>query len=305
MKSIRTQDAVGHALIHDLVRIVIGEVKDTPFRRGHVITEEDIPKLLDLGKEHIFVMEPEDEGFLHEEDVARALYNMAGGENMHDGPMAQGKIEAIADVDGLFKVDVDRLHAINSIGELTIVTRFNNTPVKVGDKLAGMRCIPLLLEEQQVEDAKKIASGKPLLNVKPFVRKTMGIVTTGSEVFEGRIKDAFTPIIEERCAEFGVNKAAGAEIIFCTGGMSVDPDDLTPGAIKRYADRIVTYGLPVLPGSMVCIAYCADGTPILGVPGGVLFSKPTAFDEILPRLVADDEITKEDCIRMGHGGFLG
>ena len=110
MKSIRTQDAVGHALIHDLVRIVIGEVKDTPFRRGHVITEEDIPKLLDLGKEHIFVMEPEDEGFLHEEDVARALYNMAGGENMHDGPMAQGKIEAIADVDGLFKVDVDRLH---------------------------------------------------------------------------------------------------------------------------------------------------------------------------------------------------
>jgi len=297
MKSIRTQDAVGQILLHDLVRIVIGEVKDTPFRRGHVITEEDIPKLLDLGKEHVFVMEPEDEGFLHEEDVARALYHMAGGENMHDGPMAQGKIEATADV-----------------------------PVKAGDKLAGMRCIPLLLEEQQVEDAKKIADGKPLLHVKPFVRKTMGIVTTGSEVFEGRIKDAFTPIIEERCAEFGVTKvaheivtdntddivaaidkvkAAGADIIFCTGGMSVDPDDLTPGAIKRYADRVVTYGLPVLPGSMVCIAYCADGTPILGVPGGVLFSKPTAFDEIVPRLIADDEITKEDCIRMGHGGFLG
>ena len=182
MKSIRTQDAVGQILLHDLVRIVIGEVKDTPFRRGHVITEEDIPKLLDLGKEHVFVMEQEDEGFLHEEDVARALYHMAGGENMHDGPMAQGKIEATADVDGLFKVDVDRLHAINSIGELTIVTKFNNTPVKAGDKLAGMRCIPLLLEEQQVEDAKKIADGKPLLHVKPFVRKTMGIVTTGSEV---------------------------------------------------------------------------------------------------------------------------
>ena len=183
-----------------------------------------------------------------------------------------------------------------------------------------------MLEEQQVEDAKKIADGKPLLHIKPFVRKTMGIVTTGSEVFEGRIKDAFTPIIEERCAEFGVTKvaheivtdntddivaaidkvkAAGADIIFCTGGMSVDPDDLTPGAIKRYADRVVTYGLPVLPGSMVCIAYCADGTPILGVPGGVLFSKPTAFDEIVPRLIADDEITKEDCIAMGHGGFLG
>ena len=123
-------------------------------------------------------MEPEDEGFLHEEDVARALYNMAGGENMHDGPMAQGKIEAIADVDGLFKVDVDRLHAINSIGELTI-TRFNNTPVKAGDKLAGMRCIPLLLEEQQVEDAKKIANGHPT-QCKTIRTQNNGIVTTGS-----------------------------------------------------------------------------------------------------------------------------
>lgn len=324
MKQIRTQDAVGYALIHDMVRIVIGEVKDTPFRRGHVITEDDIPKLLDLGKEHIYVMEPSDEGFLHEEDVARALYDIAGGDYMHDGPMAQGKIEAIADVDGLLMVNVEKLHAINSIGELTIVTKLNHTPVKAGDKIGGMRCIPLLLEEEQVEAAKRI--GGPVLNIKPFVRKTMGIVTTGSEVFEGRIKDAFTPIIEERCAAFGVEKIAheivtdntddivaaiskvkqaGADIIFCTGGMSVDPDDLTPGAIKRYADTVVTYGLPVLPGSMVCIAYCADGTPILGVPGGVLFSKPTAFDTILPRLVANDTITKEDCIAMGHGGFLG
>ena len=198
MKEIRVQDAVGHALVHDIVRIVIGEVKDTPFRRGHVITEADVPKLLDLGKEHIYVMEPEDEGFLHEEDVARALYAIAKGDHMHDGPMAQGKIEAIADVDGLLKVDVDKLYAINSIGELTIVTKLNNTPVKAGDKIAGMRCIPLLLEEQQVTEAQKI--GGPILNIKPFVRKTMGIVTTGSEVFEGRIKDAFTPIIEERCA---------------------------------------------------------------------------------------------------------
>ena len=198
MKEIRVQDAVGHALVHDIVRIVIGEVKDTPFRRGHVITEEDIPKLLDLGKEHIYVMEPEDEGFLHEEDVARALYDIAKGDHMHDGPVAQGKIEAIADVDGLLKVDVDKLYAINSIGELTIVTKLNNTPVKAGDKIAGMRCIPLLLEEQQVTAAQKI--GGPILTIKPFVRKTMGIITTGSEVFEGRIKDAFTPIIEERCA---------------------------------------------------------------------------------------------------------
>lgn len=323
MKQIQTQDAVGYALIHDIVRIAIGDVKETAFTRGHVITEEDIPALLDLGKEHIYVMEPSDEGFLHEETVAQALYDIAKGANMHDGPISQGKIEAIADVDGLLKVDVEKLRAINSIGDLTIVTKWNNTPVKVGDTIAGMRCIPLLLDEQEIKAAKQI--GGPILNIKPFVRKTMGIVTTGSEVFEGRIQDAFTPIIEERCATWGVKKIAheivtddtdlivaaidkvkvtGADIIFCTGGMSVDPDDLTPGAIKRYADTVVTYGLPVLPGSMVCIAYCEDGTPILGVPGGVLFSKPTAFDAIVPRLIADDRITKEDCIAMGHGGFL-
>mgnify|MGYP001743359933 CR=1 FL=1 len=162
MKEINVQDAVGHALVHDIVRIVIGEVKDTPFRRGHVITEADVPKLLDLGKEHIYVMEPEDEGFLHEEDVARALYDIAKGDYMHDGPMAQGKIEAIADVDGLLKVDVDKLYAINSIGELTIVTKLNNTPVTAGDKIAGMRCIPLLLEEQQITEAQKI--GGPILS---------------------------------------------------------------------------------------------------------------------------------------------
>lgn len=323
MKQIQTQDAVGYALIHDIVRIAIGDVKETAFTRGHVITEEDIPALLDLGKEHIYVMEPSDEGFLHEETVAQALYDIAKGANMHDGPISQGKIEAIADVDGLLKVDVEKLRAINSIGDLTIVTKWNNTPVKVGDTIAGMRCIPLLLDEQEIKAAEQI--GGPILNIKPFIRKTMGIVTTGSEVFEGRIQDAFTPIIEERCATWGVKKiaheivtddtdlivaaidkvkATGADIIFCTGGMSVDPDDLTPGAIKRYADTVVTYGLPVLPGSMVCIAYCEDGTPILGVPGGVLFSKPTAFDAIVPRLIADDRITKEDCIAMGHGGFL-
>lgn len=323
MKQIQTQDAVGYALIHDIVRIAIGDVKETAFTRGHVITEEDIPALLDLGKEHIYVMEPSDEGFLHEETVAQALYDIAKGANMHDGPISQGKIEAIADVDGLLKVDVEKLRAINSIGDLTIVTKWNNTPVKVGDTIAGMRCIPLLLDEQEIKAAEQI--GGPILNIKPFIRKTMGIVTTGSEVFEGRIQDAFTPIIEERCATWGVKKiaheivtddtdlivaaidkvkATGADIIFCTGGMSVDPDDLTPGAIKRYADTVVSYGLPVLPGSMVCIAYCEDGTPILGVPGGVLFSKPTAFDAIVPRLIADDRITKEDCIAMGHGGFL-
>ena len=325
MKEIKTSQAVGQALCHDIVRIVIGQTKETAFKRGHVIRQEDVEALLQLGKDHIFVMEEGDKDLLHEEDVARALYQIAGGPNMHASDVSQGRIDAIADCDGLLKVDVDLLHAINSIGQLTIVTKFTNSSVKAGQKLAGMRCIPLMLDKKEVEQALALAEDRKVLAIKPFVRKTIGLVVTGSEVFQGRIKDAFTPIIKERAAAYGMEviaqktvpddtdqiveaieslKAQGVDAIFCTGGMSVDPDDLTPGAIARFANRVVTYGLPVLPGSMVCIAYAQDGTPILGLPGGVLFSSPTAFDVLLPRVAADDPISKEECIAMGHGGFM-
>ena len=325
MKEIHVKDAVGQALCHDIVRIVIGEVKDTPFKRGHIIREEDVALLLQLGKEHIYVMEETDYDLIHEEQVAAALYEFCDNSSLRPTPVQQGKIEALANHDGVLTVDVEGLHAINGIGELTIVTKFHGTPVKQDEPVAGMRCIPLLLEAWQLEEAKRLrADKKPIIEVHPFVRKRMGIVTTGSEVYEGRIQDAFTAVIQERVAPFGVElvaheivpddtdkivtaieqvKSQGAEIIFCTGGMSVDPDDLTPGAIARCASELVTYGLPVLPGSMVCIAYLGDGTPIMGVPGGVLFSSPSAFDVITPRLLADVRITKEDCIRMGHGGF--
>lgn len=325
MKQINIKDAIGQALCHDIVRIVIGTVKERAFKRGHVIREEDIEELLALGKEHVFVMEPGDENLLHEEDVAYALYDLAAGDYMHNTLVNQGKVEAIADIDGMLQVDVERLRAINSIGQLTIVTKLNHRAVKKGELIAGMRCIPLLLDKREVEAAQAIAKNQPILQVKPFVIKTVGIVTTGTEVYTGRIADAFTPIIEKRMAPYGMKKVAhiivpddtneivkaietmktaGVDIIFCTGGMSVDPDDLTPGAISRSAETVVTYGLPVLPGSMVCIAYTSSGMPIVGLPGGVLFSEPSAFDVLLPRLAANDRITKEDCIAMGHGGLL-
>ena len=328
MKKVPVAEAVGQVLCHDIARIVIGEVKDTPFRRGHVIREEDIPAFLELGKEYVFVQEPDDEAALadklHEEDEALGLYALCDNDSIYASDVREGKIEAFAAWDGMLKIDVPRLQAINSIGELTIVTKWSHTAVKKGDKLAGMRCIPLWLPKVQLEQAKAIWQNQPLLSVKPFVRKRIGLVTTGSEVARGRIQDAFRPIIEERTAPFGMKivaheividdtdkimtaikavKEAGADIIFCTGGMSVDPDDLTPGAIAKSAAQVVTYWLPVLPGSMVCIAYMGDGTPLVGLPGGVLFSKPTAFDVFLPRLAADDPITKADCIALGHGGL--
>lgn len=326
MKEIETRQAVGQALCHDIVRIVIGQVKESAFKRGHIIRPEDVEALLKLGKEHVFVMEEGDEAFLHEEDVARALYDLTVGPNLHPSEMNQGRIDAIANIDGLLKVDVDLLTQLNSIGQLTLVTRLNNTPVREGQKVAGMRCIPLMLDKGEVEEAQRLVGPRKILEVKPFVRKTVGLVTTGTEVYSGRIEDAFTPIIKDRIAPYGMEVVAqeivpdqtetiveaingmlaqDVDIVFCTGGMSVDPDDLTPGAIARCADRVVTYGLPVLPGSMVCIAYEADNRPIVGLPGGVLFSSPSAFDALLPRLAADDVITKEECNAMGHGGFMG
>ena len=146
MQKVRVEDAVGQILIHDIARIVIGEVKDTPFRRGHKITEEDIPALLALGKEHIFIAEPGDEDKVHEEDVARALYSYCANESIYPSDVREGKIEAFAAWDGMLDIDVDRLNAINGIGDLTIVTKFTHTAVKKGGKLAGMRCIPLLMD---------------------------------------------------------------------------------------------------------------------------------------------------------------
>lgn len=325
MKRIKTEEAVGHVLCHDIARIVIGKVKDTPFRRGQRLTEADIPLLLDLGKSHLFVMEAEDFDKLHEEDVAQALYDLCDSHNIEPSPVREGKIEAKARVDGLLKLDMARLDAINRIGELTIVTKRNHIRVRQGDVVAGMRCIPLLLEKEQVVKAQEIGEDTPLIEVMPFVLKKVGVVTTGSEVYYGRIQDAFTPIIKERIQPFGMEVVqhtlvpddkiliveairemlkAGVDLVFCTGGMSVDPDDLTPGAIVQCATEVVTHGLPVLPGSMFCIAYGENGVPLIGLPGGVLFSEPTAFDLLLPRLAAGDRITKDECLSLWHGGLL-
>ena len=325
MKKVRVEDAVGQPLCHDITRIVIGESKGVAFARGRIIRSEDIPELKRLGKEHVYIREPEDGDDIHEEDVARELYAFSCGENLNGGEIKEGKIEAFATCDGLLKVDVKRLYEINAVGELNLVTKRTDIAVKTGDKVAGMRAVPLLLAADKLEAARRIAGNVPIIRVKPFVRKNVGVVTTGTEVYNGLIADAFTPIIRKRIGPYGMRVTAhetvpddaekiefairrvieqGAEVVLCTGGMSVDPDDLTPGAIARAAD-VVTYGLPVLPGSMVCIAYTKNGTPVAGVPGGVLFGEPSAFEWFVPRFAADDRIVKEECIALGHGGLLG
>lgn len=323
MKLIKTEDAVGHVLCHDMTQIIPGVTKDARFRKGHMVTEEDIPVLLSIGKEHLYVWE-KTEGMLHENEGAERLRKMAQNTNMHPSEVKEGKIELIADVDGLFQVDVERLYDVNSVEEIMIATRHTNTAVKKGDKLAGMRVIPLIIDETKIEEAEKAVGSIPLLSVTPWKLKTAGVITTGSEVYKGLIKDQFTPVVEKKLNEYGMQmtehvycsddtemirdaiakmREEKVDFIICTGGMSVDPDDRTPGAIKASGAGIVTYGAPTLPGAMLCLGYYEDDTPIVGLPGCVMYAKATVFDLILPRITAGVKIDRRDIIRMGHGGL--
>ena len=323
MKLIPVQEAVGHVLCHDLTRIVRGEFKGPQFRKGHVVTEEDIPMLLSMGKEHLYVWEMEP-GMLHENDGAEALCALCFGENMARSEVKEGKIELTATCDGLFRVDTARLTAVNMIEELMIATRHSNTPVKAGDKLCGTRVIPLVIREEKLQAAREAAGDKPLLEVLPYRRKTVGVVTTGSEVFHGRIQDTFTPVIVDKLRAYGMEmtvhelsddgmdnilaaiekvRKTGVDLVLCTGGMSVDPDDNTPGAIQKSGAKIVTYGAPVLPGAMFLLGYYGDGTPVMGLPGCVMYAGATIFDLILPRVAADVPVTRTEIAAMGNGGL--
>ena len=325
MKLIRTEEAVGSVLCHDLTQIIRGVTKDAVFRKGHIVQPEDIPVLLSIGKEHLYVWEA-DESLLHENDAARILCGICKNEGMKESDIKEGKIELSAEMDGLFKVDSQRLRLVNSFGQLMIATRHGNTPVHKGDKLCGTRIIPLVIEKEKMQQVQELCGAEPLLKLLPYKIKRAAVLATGSEVFHGRIKDTFTPVIVEKLAEFGVEvihheilddeptaitaaiKRAidelGAELVLCTGGMSVDPDDRTPLAIKNTGARIVAYGAPVLPGAMFLLSYYGERqVPVLGLPGCVMYAKRTIFDLALPRVLACDEITAAELAALGEGGL--
>ncbi|MCQ2508652.1 MAG: molybdopterin-binding protein [Dorea sp.] len=324
MKLMKTEEAVGQILCHDITQIIKGVTKDAVFRKGHVIREEDIPVLLSVGKDHIYIWE-NNENMLHENDAAQILYDMCKNDHIRPSAVKEGKIELIAEIDGLLKIKRDKLLAVNSLGEMMIASRHGNFAVKAGDKLAGTRIIPLVIEKEKMERAKQVAGDEPIFEIKPFLHKKVGIVTTGNEVFYGRIQDTFTPVIIEKVSEFGaeimgheisnddhenitrcINKllAEGADMIICTGGMSVDPDDKTPLAIKNTGADIVTYGAPVLPGAMFLLSYYGEKKlPIMGLPGCVMYAKRTIFDLVLPRIMAGEVLKKEDIDILGEGGL--
>ena len=224
----------------------------------------------------------------------------------------------------MLKVDTEKLNRINSLGEMMIASRHGNFPVKKGDKLAGMRIIPLVIEKEKMEQAKEAGGEGQIFELRKYLHKKVGIVTTGNEVYHGRIEDTFTPVIKEKLAEFDTEIIGhrvsddnperitgyirelldeGADMIICTGGMSVDPDDKTPLAIRNSGAKVETYGAPVLPGAMFLLSYYNETIPVLGLPGCVMYAKRTIFDLVLPRLMTGEKVTKEDIDTLGEGGL--
>jgi molybdenum cofactor synthesis domain-containing protein len=323
MKLMKTEDATGQVLCHDITQIIRGVSKGPVFRKGHVIQEQDIPVLLSVGKESIYIWE-NDATRLHENEVAVILRDICMGSHMHGSEAKEGKIEMIADCDGLLTVDTAHVKAVNSLGEMMIATRHGGFAVKKGDVLAGTRIIPLVIEKEKMAQARAAAGTVPLLQIRPFKAKRAGVVTTGNEVFRGRIADTFTPVIEDKLRPFGISMERhvtladdpaaitaaiqdmleqGMDMVLCSGGMSVDPDDQTPLAIKNTGAAVVTYGAPVLPGAMFLLAYAADGRPVVGLPGCVMYAKRTIFDLVLPALAAGVAVTADQLSSLGEGGL--
>ena len=326
MKEIRTEDAVGHILCHDITQIIKDEKKSVLFKKGHVVKEEDIPLLLSVGKEHLFVWE-KNPGILHENEAAEILYKICAGNSskVHGTEIKEGKIEVVSKIDGILKIRRDALVAVNSLGEMMIASRHGDFPIKKGDKVAGTRIIPLVIEKEKMDAAEKAAGNLPIFDILPYQQKKVGIVTTGSEIKKGLIQDTFTPVLREKLSGFPtevtgqvmpgddkeeITKAilsfadAGADLIICTGGMSVDPDDRTPGGIRDTGAKIVTYGAPVLPGAMFLLSYYGEKKrPVIGLPGCVMYAKRTIFDLVLPRIVAGEILKKADIDTLGEGGL--
>ena len=321
MKKINVENAIGMELCHDITEMKDG-FKGAAFKRGHIIREEDIPHLLDIGKRTVFVWE-ENAGEIHEDDCARRMAAMAPVEGAHYTEPSEGKVLLFADQRGMFRVNTRLLNRINSIGDITIATLPDHYPAEPGARLASMRIVPLVTQESQIIEAERLCAFQKLLELLPYQGKKVGVIITGSEVYHGRIKDKFEPVIRSKMKQYpseiigiticdddldmivGAARAhleKGADLLIFTGGMSVDPDDLTPTAIRQLGADIVTHGVPAQPGNMTLVAYLGD-IPILGIPGAAISLPTTIFDVLLPQVFAGQKITKEELLNLAEGGL--
>jgi hypothetical protein len=323
IKKVRVEEAVGMALAHDLTKVIPGGFKGPAFRRGHIISKEDIPALLDIGKEHVFVLTLIG-GQIHEEEAAICIADAMMGQGLTHSLPSEGRVNLKTTAAGLLKINVPALNEINLLGDIIIATIHNNTVCKEGMIVAGTRIIQLYTSEDKLTEMEQIArKNQPVITLKPMKLKNIGLIVTGNEVFKGRIKDGFSLILHQKIEALGctVNnetivpddsdliartildfKAKGSEVILCCSGMSVDPDDVTPEGIRKSGAEVRFYGLPVLPGAMFLYAKSGNAH-ILGVPACVLHAPTTAFDALFPVVLTGEELTFAETRKLGHGGL--
>ncbi len=323
-KTVNVADAVGMVLAHDITEVRQGEFKGRAFKKGHVVRSEDVEHLKRLGKEHLFVLDIEP-GYLHEDEAASILANAFCGEGVvwADEPK-EGKIELVAKVRGLLKVEVDALTQVNLLGEIMCASRHTNTIVEEGMMVAATRAIPLVVSADPVEKAADIGRKcGGLFRILPFRKARTGLLITGNEVYNKLVEDKFEAVFRKKIEEigsevFGVAFAPddpdiiekeirrflsdGADLILTSGGMSVDPDDVTRQGIRQVGGEVALYGAPVLPGAMFMLSY-VNGVPVLGVPACGMYHSITILDLVLPRVLAGETLGREDIARMGHGGL--
>ncbi len=323
-KSIPVDQAVGMVLPHDITEIRKDQFKGRAFRKGHIVRSEDIDHLRRLGKEHIYVLELSEEE-IHENEAARMMARALAGDGIaFDGEVVEGKIALKAACDGLLKVDRERLLEFNMLGEVICSTLHDNTPVKRGEQVAATRLIPLIGERQLIDRAvTAVGGGEPVVRVLPLKKVRAGLVITGSEVFYGRIDYKFEQVLRKKMTALGsevitvrfspddAGKIAqeiqsclddGADLIVTSGGMSVDPDDVTRQGIRDAGAEDMVYGSPVLPGAMFLVARIGD-VPVLGLPACGMFHNITVFDLVLPRILTGEHIGRRELAAMGHGGL--
>ncbi len=324
IKKIKTEEAIGQPLLHDITGILASGFKGVVFKRNHIIRPEDVEALKDLGKDHVYVgnLDPDQ---VHEEDAVLEIKDLLKGANVSTSGVSEGKVSLIADCDGVLTINSQGLYEMNLIGDYTLATIKNFSQVKKGDKLCGARIVPLWTSRDQVDKAKALAEKYfPIFQVYPYKHLKVGIIITGDEVYTGRIQDMFEPVLRNKLANFDADiidvikcpddlekikealdfyLSKDADLIIFTGGMSVDPDDLTPTAIKNSGAKMIIQGLPVQPGNMLTIGDL-DGKILVGVPGASMHAPITSFDFALPRIFAKIDLKREDFIKMGEGGLL-
>jgi molybdopterin biosynthesis enzyme len=323
LQKIDVNEAVGMILGHDITKVIPGEYKGPAFRRGHIIKEHDIPELLSMGKEHIYVMKLE-ENEIHEEEAALRIAAAISGEGVEFTKPSEGRVNLKSTMHGLLKINIELLKELNSIGDILISTLHNNTVAHLGMMVTGTKIVPLFTDEERIIRAEQLCKiGGKVTEIKPFKIKNVGIVITGSEIYKGRIQDKFTDIMKRKCADMSAEitnqavvpddkkkiaeavcnaKNAGSEAIIVCGGLSIDPDDVTVDGVRESGAEIISYGAPVMPGAMFLYAKL-DGIPIMGAPAAASYNPRTVIDLVLPRILCGEDLNLSDVIDMGYGGL--